>query len=225
MPEFVFRIYYRLILRRIVKKLSEEGSYHIFYEPSKIKEWSSLLNYTVDEYTRYMGKTPKYALDMHCGNFSKHINYYLRTGRLLHPIRDLIEVLKRNIKLLDIVMKDNILSEDILAIRWIKAQYIETVIGRSLTDIKEGRIYIDKGYTSTSLWISYIGQYEGQIRKLSTHVLFLIKIPAGSYGIYLEDINPRAEYELLLERGTKFFIEKIYRLLNRPLIIICRIVK
>lgn len=224
MPEIVFRIYYQLILRRIVKKLSEEGSYHIFYKPSEIKEWSSL-HYTVDECTRYMEKTPKYALDMYCGNSSKHINYYLRTGRLLRPIRDLTEVLKRDIKLLDIVMKDNILSEDILTIRWIEAQYIETVIDRSLTDMKEGQIYIDKGYTSTSLWILYIGQYEGLIRTLSSHVLFLIKIPAGTHGIYLEDINPRAEYEFLLERGSKFFIEKIYCLLNRPLIIICRIVK
>ena len=225
MREIIFRIYYRLTLKRIVKKLSMKSSHHIFDEPSKISEWSSLLKQTIDEDTIYMEKTPKYAVDMYCGTFSKHINYYLCTGGLLRPIPDLDEVLKRDIKLLDIVMKDNILQENILATRWIEAQYIETTIGCSLTDIKEKDIYIDKGYSSTSLWISYIGQYEEQVRKPSTHVLFLIKIPTGIHGIYMEDINPRAEYEFLLEKGLKFFVEKIYRLLNRPSIIICRVIK
>lgn len=223
--EVAYKVYYKKTMKKAILQFIKDSHYRVFSTSKELDKWAIYLNNNFETDRSDLYQFPQKALDMYCGNMSKHINYYLRTGELIRYIPEIELTLDALITSIDIAIKNNILQEDILGVRWVKTKYMETYIGVTNKDIKKGHIYTDRGYISTSLWSSYIGQYKNEKRILHEHVVFLIKIPKGTHGVYVEhDIRPREEYEFILGKESQFLVEEIYFFLNRPFIITCKLV-
>ncbi len=68
---------------------------------------------------------------------------------------------------------------------------------------KEGEMFVDEGFTSTSLRKSSIG-------KFGKRVNFEIRVPKGSRAVPISELAAESEYEVLLDKGTRFKVVKVH---------------
>lgn len=229
---YIYRKAYRIIIDQEVKHIKKERIYRIFSNIDSIIRWANSPSNKVAKPIQFIpysiNNNIKDALRLYCGFESIDINYFLRNDKILRFVCDIearIEGLKQYIIKIDSVIKERKLNQNILVVRWIKSQYIYSCLGVELDKIKKESIYLDKGYLSTSIFVYYIGEYDTIPRDISKYTLLLIKVPKGTNAVYVEGhISDREEYELLLHRGCYLKIERIYNVLFRPFIIICKII-
>ena len=92
---------------------------------------------------------------------------------------------------LDSVFEKASLSEPAYVFRGVKSNVFDS-------DDMTGSEFTDNGYTSTSLIETGSTQYGDTVMRIS--------LPKGAKAIYLDKIGPPHEYEMLLDRGSKFKI-------------------
>ena len=91
------------------------------------------------------------------------------------------------------------IPENIIAWRWIPEKVLEQIISNK----KKPAYYIEKGFLSTSLDPSFVFDENGNRPEQYKELLRLF-IPKNYHGIYVELIEHRSEYELLLLDGIEF---------------------
>ena len=128
---------------------------------------------------------------------SNPINNYLRTGTL-SPGYGLESSLESRVKDIESAMQKSVVSENVMVYRGLNKLTIGPDTGSYV-----GTIFTDKAFVSTSLsersalgW-SWVNQDQ-------VGTVVAIKLDAGSHALYLDALNDRGEYELLLPKNTRF---------------------
>nr|DAI00476.1 MAG TPA: ADP-ribosyltransferase exoenzyme [Caudoviricetes sp.] len=234
-----------LIAKHIYKKalakesilIEKAGMYNVFNTIESIDKWvdedNNVVASPIKRETNYWDekcydtKDLYEMLEMYSGYKSENINHFLRLNKPIHAWNSEFEIedTKKYISKIDTEMHQRALHCNVLAIRWVHLFNVPMCMGCQLSDIKIGRKYTDYGYMSSSLYLHYIGSYdETAARVINQHILLLLKLPAGSHGIYInKEISDRNEYEYIIDRNTTFTVEKIYYKFSRPLILVCKI--
>lgn len=118
---------------------------------------------------------------------------------------------KKEIENLDSVMARSYLSEDLTLYRGARSREFQNL------DIDEaeklvGQTIQDKGFLSTSLDEDF-ARIGFSVDSVADQVGFIIKAPKGTHGIDINGLKASqftAEKEILLDRNTKFKINKVY---------------
>jgi hypothetical protein len=130
------------------------------------------------------------AFDRYQSSTYLQINDALRSGGLAGPSNLLDQSQEDYIDMLAMTraLDDAVTDRDLIVFR----------AGRLPDGLSVGDTFIDHGFGSTSLLASDLPSDDN---------VFRIQIPEGSHAASLETILPRGEYEVLLQRGTKFEIQ------------------
>ena len=129
------------------------------------------------------------TLDDYIENTHWHINSYLRRKDWKGSN------MEHEVIALDSLMETNIVPENIVVYRGVDMDFAKT--------LKPGRVFVDKGFVSTSL-------REETILNASFDSILTIRVPKGTLAFY---VGPRSgnhpnEYELLLARGLTYKVLK-----------------
>lgn len=154
-----------------------------------------------------------YALTEYKGFGYSKINQFARTGELtgvLDPA-PLIAQTKKHIAAIDRVMKvAPPLPEPITTYRVVGQGKLSTQIDDLFMDLKPGDVWMDTGYSSTSLSKEFVENF----RPDGKGWMIEVENPAGTRGVMLDGLLGKAEQanfedEWLLPRGTKFEVVQV----------------
>lgn len=126
-----------------------------------------------------------------------------------------IDRFKAEITNLDRVMETSYLSENLTLYRGAKNSDL-SINNLKIEDAQKlvGQTIQDKGFVSTSLQKSFAEQgFEGDPANITVQIGFTIKAPKGAHGIDINGLklsNYAEEQEILLNRNSKFKINKVY---------------
>lgn len=211
--------FFELYFRKIICKIKKEGVYKVFESPAKMNEWGKSHSDYFKESRKIKSRgwianeddknriNELENINFYCGYVSEYVNDCLRKNRLIDiPIyKNIPFYLKSLINKFEI-------EDDIIVIRRIPSLVLKK------ENYKEGNLYKDKAFLSTSLNINYRLNYQSEERKLNKDVLCIIKVPKGTKGVYihkaLEDEGGRNEYEVLFNTETLFIVEKRRKIFN-----------
>jgi SPP1 gp7 family putative phage head morphogenesis protein len=150
------------------------------------------------------GKTPGYdALSEYKSYGYGKINDYLRNYAGTRTQHAGMDITKDQIKAIDKVMKAAPgLPEPIVTYRVVGQGNVSSQIDDLFADLTPGDVWIDKGYSSTSLDKEFVENFK-------TGWLIEVENPAGTKGVMLDGLKGKEGYtniedEWLLPRGTKF---------------------
>ena len=133
---------------------------------------------------------------------SPNLNSYLRKGLKNDKEKD------KRIREIDYLINSSILKKDLNVFRGISMvrgkEHVEELI-----NIKEGAIYYDHGFTSTSYSQEIAIGYG--LEKSKDMIFLDIRLKKGTKGMPLfewDKTSRKNEYEILLKRGQKFKVEE-----------------
>lgn len=229
--ENIFNTFTQYFFRRIYRKkiLSlfasySQTEYKIWDDVDKIEDWlmdsTNIVAQTIQREYPWIESESEITFKYYCGYWCEKINIVLRSPS--YPLeKDAIELSWGFIKKMDKEIKDRILLENIIVVRWIEYSLFVPCFSISLDKIKKGTVLRDKGFISTSLYFYYDGSYDVSERDLSQSILLVLEVPKGIKGICLsKDINDRDEFEFLISRGQCLKVKDIvYRFRHMAILI------
>lgn len=216
----VFEFIFQKTLFTQINRSSGQNQYKFFRTENGIQEWGL-------EYSRYfqsLSPVPSTlisdsfsfeleAIHQYSGFTGLQINDLLRGKSFTHKR----EYLEKFIYQIDDILNNFRLRDNLIAIRKMSSKYIDD-------KYKRGNIFIEKGFLSTSLNLSYRKNINGESAHLHKDAILLIKIPKGTKAAYIEEAisvsNQRKEYELLLQRNLSFFVERNIKILSNRIIVL-----
>lgn len=176
-------------------------------------DFSSLESYYKEWRDHYTGipSTQRDAIITYTGSSYEGMNSILRTGSMPSYSWWVKEDMEKAIKGLDdfFASPKGKLKEKTLVHRGVKG-------GPLLEAFKDGTLGVgdvieDKGYSSTSVKASFASNWIGYDK-----IVAVITAPKGSRAAYVEPITSNSgEYEMLLDRGAKFRVDKIDKSNNK----------
>ncbi|WP_092926112.1 ADP-ribosyltransferase [Romboutsia hominis] len=211
--ELTIRNLKNLIPRDLVK------GYIIFSNDKEANNWSynlygDWMKNLIQKYKSEKGMNPYTALSYYSGNTFHCINSYLRFGSKDDELSDYVENdLVYNIDRAFFSVPK--VSENIVVFRKISYDSLEKIISKSILDLKEGDCIKEKGYMSTSLVV------DGTRGDNENYVLFIIKVPIESKGIYMDIRFNNIEEELLIDRNSSLLVEKVLLRSRKQIIVLC----
>ena len=181
--------YFNFLLSTKINKDYSKNNYKFFKTkddiPNSFKQ-NLNLNHKMEETVRY-----------YSGYGSMCINDYLRHNeKFLHE-----KYVKNQIQNLKALIKTFSTSNNIIVIRHLQTKFCQ--------NYEMGKIYQEKGFLSTSLYLSYRTSYHGGNIKLKNNSLMIIKIPKRTNYLPIESIRQHGDYEIILKNDTKLLIEDI----------------
>ena len=192
-------------IRENFAALSPEGKEFVkelarFIHAIKEVEPPSLRNATIEQRDTLFGESQKEwlsrltpeqttAIADYTGSAYGSINSYCRAGSAPAYILDTIDHL-------DAGLQNAVVPEDTIVQRVVR--------DTALRLFKEGEVFLNKGYTSTSLSPYYLG---------SNPIRLYIELPKGSQAALLPEVSSVSqEHEVLLPRGSVMQVEQIITL-------------
>jgi hypothetical protein len=211
-----------LILKKITKILYNSGEYRFFSNEQEIFLW---LEQNKNIVFSNMDDKQIEAVQWYAGYWAEKINTWLRTGVVINcNDQDWgVKKVQQIILHLENLMQRTKLKENIITVRWIHINNFYNCFKDNFCNLKVGKTYIDNGFLSTSLLLSYCGAYDSGIRDLCKYILLIIKVPSNTIGFY-NNVADRDEFEFIIEKEQQILIEKIYHFLFKPFIVVCRII-
>jgi hypothetical protein len=215
-------LYRNFILRKIAKMLYYSGEYRFFSNEQEISWW---LEQNKNIVVSSMDNKQFVAVQWYAGYWAERVNTWLRTGHVINCFDQNwgVKTAQQITFQIESIMQHTKLEENIIAVRWIYSNHFHHCFKDNFRNLKVGKNYIDNGFLSTSLLLSYCGAYDNATRDLRKNILLLLKVPSNTIGFY-NNVADRSEFGFIIERGQQISIEKIYRFLLKPFIVVCRIV-
>lgn len=211
----IFEYRFKRVLTDLIKNDFDPNKYKYFATEQGIDEWAS--DYNAYFHQKIIAKNNLKANDdlkeletfsFYSGYTGEQINDLLRGKSYRLDYNILIEYVER----IDKAISKFSLQENQVAIRRLSCNYLNS-------SLKKGSIFLDKGFLSTSLNLSYRLDNEGNVSPLCNEALIIIKIPKVTNSIYIKEISGRDEYELLLQRDTRLQIERNINVFNNRIIV------
>lgn len=210
-----FEFLFKEILESKIKSDFKPNNYIYFKSTNEINHWGKEFNDYFKLKTQIgnlkLTKEDKFEIETfkyYAGNISIQMNEILRSSKNIQKsefIEKKIKVLSQGISKFE--LKDNV----IVIRRFLKAKFNHK--------LKKGDTYIEKGFLSTSLNLSYRLDNKSEFRPIHNEVLMLLKVPQKTNACYIEQISKRQEYELLIQKGRRIKIEKNIKILSNRVVI------
>jgi len=218
----VFELFFKLKINSLIKKDFDPNEYKYFKNSKEIKKWGGKFNLYFEDKRKLKNSVlaseddlqELELLDYYAGYGSEIINKYLRG--IQQYLIDEKDIENKSTNLEKIIGKFN-LTENLISIRLMPSKFINK-------DYKKGKIFIEKGFLSTSLNLTYRMDYQGSKIILKNQALLIIKIPKGTNAIYTEEVQPksrqREEYELIIQKNQKIRIESNQKIFSNRIIVV-----
>jgi hypothetical protein len=214
MKNKIFELFFQIQIKSLFKDSSQNG-YKYFLNPKDIKDWG-------DSYDRYFSDLWQRmnrlevanemafeweTLKFYTGYKSLELNKLLRGENVYFQDQcyDRIETLANCIEKFS-------LHENVIVIRRIKNKHWNSLI-------KKGSIFTDKAFLSTSLNMNYRKDINGNYSNFKNETIILFKVPKGTKACYIESVSKREEFELLIQKGSRYKIEKTRLFLGNRIVI------
>jgi len=169
---------------------------------------------------QYDGSLDSVNLEHYTGEGYEEINRFLRTGKA-DPTGEEPDDLREYISSIDRIMKKTSTPEDMVVYRGITG-------ASKLQTLKEGDVFRDRGFASTSTEQETVGQFMdsaarglNDTRPIEKGAVLDISVPQGSQALsaekYFEGVDARfgpsaqirSENEYILPRGASFRVDSI----------------
>lgn len=173
-----------------------------------------------DSHPRYDGSLDSANLEHYTGEGYEEINRFLRTGKA-DPTGEEPDELREYISSLDRIIKKTSTPEDMVVYRGITG-------ASKLQTLKEGDVFRDRGFASTSTERETVGMFMdsaarglNDTRPIEKGAVLEISVPQGSRALsvdkYFEGVDERfgpsaqirSENEYILPRGASFRVDSI----------------
>ncbi len=202
---FVFEHVFKILLKKWIKKDFTPNNYRYFLNIDSIKD---LDNFGY-QYVKSLNKSKLEILKHYQGNVYYNIN------RCLRGYLEKNKVLNKYIEKIEQILGEVTLKENIVVIRRVEAWIIK--------GYKKQSYFVEKGFLSTSINLSYRLDSESTYKLLDNEALLMLKIPARTNALYVEEVpekeKRRGEYELLVQKGSVIKFEKIYRIFSNKIVL------
>jgi hypothetical protein len=189
-----------------------------FEEPQDIERWEKS---AYDEWRKSLSDSERSSIECYLGYSYRDINDYLRSNEL--PTYVSLNSIKNHIANIETALKRTIIDKNIIGFRWIDQEGFNYWCRKNkIKKIKKGTVLFEKAFVSCNL----IHKIPHEREKCD--IVLVIKIPAGIKGAPVSLISCRGdvnEYEVLLNKGQKFIVEKILYKQMQKRIILCRLDK
>lgn len=218
---------YKICLEHYLYYYEKKG-FEIFKDESRITKWASnsenKLSQPICRKQPWIESLEENAFKWYCGYYAENINPLLRNPK--YPANDVVKSkVFELIPLIDNEITHRELGHKLIVVRWQETRWFEPTFGIKLGKVKKNIIIEDKGYLSTSLNLYFKGKYDTEDRDLSQNIFFILEVPTGTKGIYLnEELNNRNEYELLIARSSRIKVKEIYHRLKNTAIIVGEVI-
>ncbi|GIZ15805.1 ADP-ribosyltransferase [Capnocytophaga catalasegens] len=146
------------------------------------------------------------SIEIYCGYGSEYVNDCLRKNKSID-----ISIYKNIPFYLKNLINKFEIEDDIIVVKRIPSLVLKK------ENYREGNLYKDKAFLSTSLNINYRLNYQSEEKKLNNNALCIIKVPKGTNGVYIHKAlggGGRDEYEVLFNTETSFIVEKRRKIFN-----------
>lgn len=208
------------ILRNFVLNSSELKRYKYFSEPSIVSDWchsrrnrwSDLVDpdkeMTILNYNNVRDHSKKELIKSvrnYLGNGYVGINQLLRFNSSMGFYRDLLE---KNITNIDYLFNNYKFDDCVIAYRWLRTSSFTAMVNTDLSNVVFGTTFVEEGYSSCSLSLSY-NHYERDNTVDEGIIVLVIKINKGSRAIDTCALNVITnESEITIGRNTTYIIEE-----------------
>ncbi len=137
----------------------------------------------------------------------EQINGYLRHGY------DISDSMMQTMNSITEILSKHTLQRDSILYRGVDVQGAAKIFGKfegrsiyEINDMFQGQLFIEKGFSSTSVKIDDAFKYCN-----NKGIMFKIYAPAGAEGIFTNDLSGYSslEHEVLLQRGSVYRIDRI----------------
>ena len=211
-----FEYLFERILEWKIKFDYMPNNYVFFRNNDGINNWGQYFNDFFKLKKEQIGnlksnKEEKYEIETYeyySGRISELMNDILRgQSKILFP-----EQVEKRIEVLSQSLSKFRLKDNLVVIRRIP----KNVFNHRL---KKGDFFLDKGFLSTSVNLSYRLDNESNYRPINNEVLMVLKVPKETNACYIEQISNRGEYELLIQKENRIKVEKNIKILNNRIVI------
>lgn len=212
-----FELFFNFKLKKFIKDDFLVNKYKYFIDIQEINEWGknyneyyqSILNFSNHSLNLIKEQQEEInVLEYYSGYYSIRVNDHLRKVKEDSSLDIFINKLDNH-------LNKFILKENIVVIRKISNKFIDNKYQTNFS-------FIDSAFLSTSLNLMYRLDENSTKKLLKNESLIILKIPKGTKGSYIEKAVPyqkqRKEYEFLISRNQKIFIEYNSRILSNRLI-------
>lgn len=187
----------------LLKDLKVNNSFRVFEDKEDIRHWS-VRHYSAWEQQLTQEEVKNIKLYTSCSfKYNEHLrqNKYPRyKNRILH---------------IDSALEKASTPENVITFRWIDLEGLQRLA--SCASIHSGTKFLEKGYSSTTLFFNGSIEYSGD-------VLFILIVPKNYNGACLKNIsNIKAEDELLLKRNSVYTVDKIIYYTDTNVILLCNV--
>jgi len=210
----IFDFYFQMQLRFLLKSFSEDG-FKYFINHKDIEKWSDGYN---KKHSDMLFKINRFeasnemiyereSLEYYAGYKSIEINKFLRGERVFFP-----KLCNERVVSITKCLENFYLHENVIVIRRIKNENWSH-------SIKKGKTIFEPAFLSTSLDLNFRKDIHGNFSPFKDKTILLLKVPIGTNACYIETISKRSEFELLIQRGSRFKIEKTKRFMGNRIVV------
>jgi hypothetical protein len=212
-----FELFFNFKLKKFIKDDFLVNKYKYFIDIHEINEWGknyneyyqSILNFSNHNLNLIKEQQEEInVLEYYSGYYSIRVNDHLRKVKEDSSLDIFIHKLDNH-------LNKFILKENIVVIRKISNKFIDNKYKKKFS-------FIDSAFISTSLNLMHRLDENSTKKLLKNESLIILKIPKGTKGSYIEKALPnqkqKKEYEFLISRNQKIFIEYNSRILSNRLI-------
>lgn len=223
MRDFIFEKYYNYQLKQWIKKdflpnkflcayssdeLNDLFHNHITYISNIEEELNKSFYNDEDLESLYKNKykEEELAVKLYTGFVGEKMNRYLRNNNLEKPLY------YEYLLLLSDLISNFYTSVSIIGLRRMPSFVFDK--------LKKGDIYSEKGFLGCSIKLDV--RYEESLNRskpLQNEALLLLKIPKGTNAFYAEAISKRKEFELIIQKGLNYRIEKNIKIFNNRIVV------
>lgn len=210
-------------IKRLINEDFTPNNHTFFIDPQEINHWgkksTEYFNQKEKEYNESIFYESSQSRDLYpfavfnwyCGYYYLPINKYLRGHLNDNHDKNRIEIMTNEINQFG-------LEQEMVCVRRVSNTFFEKYLLKNRKS-KTGVIFADEAFTSTSLDVFYRKDNDSKYKPLKNETLLFLKLKRGTNAIYLESVSQREEYELLLNRGINFQIEKTKNILGNRMVV------